>query len=149
MGRIIVGMDGSEESKAALRFALDLAACRGSEIVAVHAYPIATTTHPYAYWGEAYFPAPDPDVMHERAAATLRETVADVAGEHADVKIHEEVVAGVAAQVLVDFGRGADMIVVGSRGLGSFRGMILGSVSHKVATHAPCPVVVMPGHPER
>ena len=59
------------------------------------------------------------------------------------------VLLGAAAEILVDYGQSADMIVVGSRGLGSFRGMILGSVSHKVATHATCPVVVMPAHAER
>lgn len=149
MARIIVGIDGSEESREALRFAVELAACRHGEVMAVHAYPPLVVTHPYAYWGEAYLPAPDHDVIQERAETTLRDTVAEVVGPDPQVKVLQEAVPGLAAQVLVDHGRGADMIVVGSRGLGSFRGMILGSVSHKVATHATCPVVVMPGHHER
>lgn len=143
----MVGMDGSAESKEALRWAIDLAATRGDEVVAVHAYPTLAMAYPYAYWGDAYVSTEDSDSLAERARGTLRDAVKEVVdAAGTEVKVIEEAVAGPPAQVLLDQGQTADLLVVGSRGLGGFRGMILGSVSHKVATHATCPVVVIPGH---
>jgi nucleotide-binding universal stress UspA family protein len=54
------------------------------------------------------------------------------------------VTGGSAAWAILEVSKGADLVVVGSRGLGGFKGLVLGSVSHQVATHAPCPVVVIP-----
>ena len=66
-----------------------------------------------------------------------------------DIEVEERVVCGGASAVLIDQGATADMLVVGSRGLGGFKGLLLGSVSHQVVTHAPCPTVIVPHRDEQ
>ena len=61
-----------------------------------------------------------------------------------DVRIERVLVGGSAADAILDAAKRADAVVVGSRGVGGFRGLVLGSVSHQVAHHARCPVVVVP-----
>jgi nucleotide-binding universal stress UspA family protein len=74
----------------------------------------------------------------------LAETVADVAGTDSQTQIRTHVVQGHPAQVLMDAAAGAQMLVVGSRGHGTFAGILLGSVSQHCVQHAPCPVTVIP-----
>jgi nucleotide-binding universal stress UspA family protein len=78
-------------------------------------------------------------------AATLQEVVPDAA----EVEIERRVVEGAPAAVLVDESREADLLVVGSRGLGGFSGLLLGSVSQQCAHHAACPVVIVRAPPEK
>jgi nucleotide-binding universal stress UspA family protein len=138
--RLVVGIDGSAGARNALRWAIAEARVRGAILDVVHAWhPPYLGGHPYAV------PAPDPDLYEGAARQVLHEAVAgeDTSGLSQPV---EEVLtlAGSAASALLEASKGADLVVVGSRGLGGFGELLLGSVSHQVAHHAPCPVVVVP-----
>ena len=139
MAQIVVGVDGSDESKEALRWAIEEARLRKATVRAVHAW-----TYPVIFGG-AYVPPEvlDGDRLSREAREALDAVVADVAGEDPDAYIEHVVVEGPAAQVLVDAARDADLLVVGSRGHGGFAGLLLGSVSQQCAHHAPCAVVVV------
>jgi nucleotide-binding universal stress UspA family protein len=133
---IVVGVDGSEESQQALRWALAEAKLRGSSVRAVHAW---------RYRGYGYIP---PDVMDANAllsaaANVLRTAVDEVAGDTAGVELEQVVLQGPAAKELIDESERAEMLVVGSRGHGGFAGLMLGSVSQHCAQHAHCPVVIV------
>ena len=141
-GTIVVGVDGSAGSRNALRWAISEAALRGATVEAVTTWQSPS----YAYTGVAVMP---PVVeLAEAAAAALDETIAAetavLTGSDAAVTIEQVVVEGPAAAVLIERARDADLLVVGSRGHGGFRGLLLGSVSHQCASHAHCPVVVIP-----
>jgi nucleotide-binding universal stress UspA family protein len=140
VSRIVVGVDGSDASAAALRWALRRAARTGGSVVAVAglATPVMTG---YLEATVAY----DPSVLHDATAATLESALsAAVAATGVDVPTSWEVVEGGAARVLLDAAQGAALLVVGSRGRGAFRGALLGSVSQQVAHHTPCPLVIVP-----
>jgi nucleotide-binding universal stress UspA family protein len=142
MTTIVVGVDGSEGSKLALRWAIDEAGrVSDAKVVA-----IATWTYPVVAaspWMGGYDVPMD---LTEPTAQVLDETVAEVAGDagYPAERIDKRVVSGPAAGTLIEAGKQADLLVVGSRGLGGFTGLLLGSVSHQVAAHAPCPVVIVP-----
>jgi nucleotide-binding universal stress UspA family protein len=142
MAVIVVGVDYSEGAKAALRFALQEAKLRQATLRVVHAWQ-------YGYIGatglEGAYPAVGGDIKELRDAAesALEETLRDSIPETDTVKIERRVVEGRAATVLVDESRGADLLVVGSRGHGGFAGLLLGSVSQQCAHHAACPVVIV------
>jgi nucleotide-binding universal stress UspA family protein len=144
MGRIVVGIDGSDHSKKALRWALDEARLRDASLEVVSAWmlPVYATGYGFAP-GDLV----DPKIIGDGAAAQLDETVTEVAGDATDVKLTRKSVEGMAAQVLVEEAEGADMLVVGSRGHGGFAGLLLGSVSQQCAQHASCPVVIIRGQP--
>lgn len=137
MARIVVGVDGSEESKEALRWALEEARLRGADVLAVRAW------HRYAI-APAYAMPEDfePGALERTTASLLSEVVSEVAGESPEVTIEEVVAEGPPASVLVEAAEGADLLVVGSRGHGGFVGLLLGSVSQQCAHHAPCPVLI-------
>ena len=140
--RIVVGVDGSEESLAALRWALREARLRGASLEVVHAWH-----YPYA----AYT-----DITGMAAGVVTREDLAKVgqlvleeslrAGEatRGDVPVRPTLVQGTPAEALLRVAAGADLLVVGSRGRGGFTGLLLGSVSQQCAHHAPCPLVIIP-----
>ena len=139
MAKIVVGVDGSEPSKDALRWALEEARLRNAELVAVHAWqPVAAIPEPG--------PAPGFDMVNvlpevEEAAERLVNAVVDeVAGDDRTVqRIARE---GRTVEVLADAAQDADLLVVGSRGVGGFRALLLGSVSQQLAHHAPCPLLI-------
>jgi nucleotide-binding universal stress UspA family protein len=141
-GRIVVGIDGSEASKEALSWALAEARLRGDTVEAVHAW-----TAPYAAptgLPGALVPPVDErmtEAIRNGAEALLAETVAEAAA--GEVAIEQRVVEGPAATALIEAAKGAELLVVGSRGHGGFTGLLLGSVSDQVASHAPCPVVIV------
>jgi nucleotide-binding universal stress UspA family protein len=86
-----------------------------------------------------------PAELTESAEAMLKATVDSVVHErYPQIAITQLVLCGSPGATLVAEGRNADLVVVGSRGLGGFKGLLLGSVSHQVLTHASCPVVVVP-----
>jgi nucleotide-binding universal stress UspA family protein len=89
----------------------------------------------------------DPETWSEAAERTIDQAIAaeDTTGVH----VTRIVSCTGAASAILDATDGADLVVVGSRGRGGFAGMLLGSVSHQVAHHAPCPVVVVPPDGER
>lgn len=144
-GRIVVGVDGSEPSVQALRWAAEQATLTGCALEAVMAWEL-----PSAY-GWAGLPAGVPADYDLQGAAgqVLDEAIGTALGPARAESVSRVVVAGNAAQAILDRGEGAELIVVGVRGHGTFRSTLLGSVSHTVTLHASCPVVVVRGaaHP--
>jgi nucleotide-binding universal stress UspA family protein len=139
MSVIVVGVDGSAESKAALRWAIEEARLRQATLRAVHAW-----MYPTMFAG-AYIPPEMVDAkrLTEDAHEALDAAVAEVAGEDPSAYIERVVEHGPPAHVLVGAARDADLLVVGSRGHGGFSGLLLGSVSQQCAHHAPCAVVIV------
>ncbi|MER6299492.1 universal stress protein [Kitasatospora sp. NPDC001539] len=136
--RIVVGVDGSPASEQALRWAVEYAKAVGGAVDAVTAWE-----YPAFYgWGGTSAPAEvyNPEDV---AGRTLADSVAKAVGAEPGVPISENVVPGNAAGALLQAAKGAALLVVGSRGLGGFSGVLLGSVSRHLTEHAPCPVVVV------
>lgn len=147
MRKIVVGVDGSPASTRVLRWAIQEAALRGDSVLAVHAYlPLDAT---WAALPEVALASIPPDTLEvdarERAERILDEVLADLVTE---VEVTAKAVAGRPADVLIEQSEDADLLVVGSRGRGGFRGLMLGSVSHQVVTHAVVPTVVVPIRPD-
>jgi nucleotide-binding universal stress UspA family protein len=135
-GRIVVGVDGSDQSKIALRWARHLAEITGSRVEAVMAW------HPFSYVWTLAAPEWDPRDDAEKALRAIIEEVWEgerPAGVRAIAK------EGIPAKVLLDQSKDATMLVLGSRGHGGFAGLLLGSVSASCAAHATCPVLVVHG----
>jgi len=136
--RIVVGVDGSDGSKLALRWAQRLAENLGAHIEAVTAWQYPPTFGwpvPTGTWT----PKSDAD-------KTLESVINEVFGAQRPAGLRLTVAEGYAAHVLIRASSQAMMLVVGSRGLGGFTGLLLGSVSSNVVHHAQCPVLVV--HPE-
>lgn len=138
MNTIVVGVDGSAGSVDALRFAIDWARLSNASVKAVAAWNV----HPIAGWDES---VPD-DVESDRVSteARLAKALEEAQASHSGVLVSSDVVRGQPAEVLCEAAEGADLLVVGSRGLGGFRGLLLGSVSQQCTNHASCPVVIIP-----
>lgn len=140
--RIVVGVDSSAGSKEALRWAFAYARLTGGSVEAVTAWQVP----PMYVYAAGWTPTGIDDAGIIRyAEKALAETVAQVQSEYGDpVPVITCVRAGPAAQVLLDAGKGAQLMVLGSRGHGAFAGMMLGSVSQHCVQHATCPTVVIP-----
>lgn len=139
---IVVGVDSSHGSKAALRWALAQARLTGAAVQAVAAWQ-QPATYEYSY-GAIPFPSPGDDIA-ATAEKILTETVAEAVGTGGPpVDVRVKVAHGPAARILLEAAAGAELLVVGSRGHGAFAGMLLGSVSQHCTHHAPCPVIVVP-----
>lgn len=138
--RVVVGVDGSDGSSRALRWAAEEARERGAELNVVAAYP-----RPSARLTSEFGSVPWLERTNWRgdAEATLEETVRDTLGEDPGVTLKLILAEGSAAKALIDLSADADLVVVGTRGHGGFTGMLLGSVSQHVTTHAHCAVVVV------
>ncbi|MEU5790755.1 universal stress protein [Micromonospora purpureochromogenes] len=133
-GPVVVGVDGSESSRVALGFAVESAAQRRVPLRVVRAVaPPAGRWRPADHDEEA-------TVAGERAA--VEESLAPWRKTFPDVDVDIEVAPGNPAAALVEASRGAQLVVVGSRGLGGLRGMLLGSVSQQLLQHSSCPVMV-------
>ncbi|MCH7230855.1 universal stress protein [Glycomyces sp. L485] len=134
----MVGIDGSDSSKNALRWALRYAGRTVAKIEAVHAWQLPTS-----YGASiAALPGEDFEAGAERA---LNESVDRVLGNRTDITVERVSEMGYPPKVLVEHSDGADLLVVGSRGHGGLVGTLLGSVSLHCVTHAACPVVVFRG----
>ena len=138
-GTIVVGVDGSEASLAALGWAVRQAELTGAavEVVACWQWPSSTG------WAA---PVPDdyrPDLVAEKE---LTEIVDNARRENPSVAFRPKVMEGPPARALIEASANADLLVVGSRGHGEFSGMLLGSVSEHCVTNAHCPVLVFRGH---
>jgi nucleotide-binding universal stress UspA family protein len=135
--RIVVGVDGSASSKMALLWAVRQAGLTGAWVDAVICW-----LHP-AMYGRA--PASVDREFGLAAGKVLAQAVAEAVGDRPQVEIRESAALGNAAEVLLERSRGAELLVVGSRGHGGFAGALLGSVSQHCVQHASCPVVVVRG----
>ncbi len=136
---IVVGVDGSENSLDALRWAADEARLRGCRLHAVGTYttPIMSTGYELA--------VPDPADLDAAASQTLGAAVATVRDEGGleGVEVDTAALDGHAGERLLELSETAEMLVVGSRGHGGFMGLLLGSVTTYVVNHSACPVVVV------
>ncbi len=136
---VVVGVDGSAESVAALRWAARYAAAMGAKLRAVIAwhYPAPVGPAPVGVAPEAIS-----DELRQNMTKALAGAVAAGAP---GVDVEQQVAYGHPVQVLIDQSKQADLLVVGSRGHNAFTGMLVGSVSIHCVTHALCPVVVVRG----
>lgn len=133
--RIVVGVDGSEDSKLALRWAVEYARSFGAEVEAVAAPEMHITA--------ALTAAPTSEDYVRDAGERLDKAIAEVIGPDTDVTITRRVVGDRAARALVQAARGAQLLVVGSSGQGELPGMHIGSTTNYCVHHAPCPVMVL------
>lgn len=150
-GKIVVGIDGSDHSRRALRWSLDAAAARGASVEAVYVFQSLPSWH--ALDPEVEAQIPDERIIEERQAASLRRAEEQATNELTELLTDEDaggvevipmvVNATQPAQVLIDRSRDAEVLVVGSRGRGGFAGLLLGSVSQHCAQHAACPVMII------
>lgn len=142
MGVVVVGVDGSEDAGAALEFAAEEAALRGAYLRVVCAWEIPAS----ATMSVGLVPGLLQS-LGEEAERTVYAAIARVGEIQPSVSCEPTVIEGHPGSVLLDEAQGATLLVVGSRGRGGFAGMLLGSVSHQVLHHAPCPVTVVPKSP--
>ena len=140
--RFVVGVDGSDESRAALRWAADQAVAQGARLEVVCVWDL-----PFSGLATSYSPEPaglpDPREAARRAENALDQTLREVLGGETPLDIERVVEAGDPAAVLVHRSEGAYMLVVGSRGHGGFDRLLIGSVSEKCVRHATCSVIVI------
>ena len=139
---IVVGHDGSGAATAALRWALELASELGAPVTILRAWMFVTAPRP-ANWAFGYTPSTD-----EFADAVRTELISDTQAELAgfpDVSVTHRVYHANPAKSLIIASQDARMLVVGSRGLGGFRELMLGSVSDQCVRYAHCPVLVARG----
>ncbi len=136
---IVVGVDGSPPSRKALTWAAAEAADHGADLVVLTAWE-PTLLPPMGSGGVPPSPVPDPG---QRATEDLLTVVKEELGEDPPVLVQPRVKQGNPAQVLIEQSSDADLLVVGTRGRGGFRDLLLGSVSLHVAAHAKCSVAVV------
>lgn len=136
---IVVGYDGSAQSRAALRYAASQARRTGAAVRVITAYDHT--------WGAARFGGSEvlDQTVRERHEKALDKAIEEVRPIAGGVTMTGSAVLGEPAPVLLEAGRSAALIVVGNRGRGGFGSLLLGSVSQKVSTHARRPVVVVRG----
>jgi nucleotide-binding universal stress UspA family protein len=152
MQKIVVGVDGSETADKALRWAADEARLRGASLRVMHAWTVPLVL---ARPSEDAFGIPEPvesllevrAALQREATTVLERALEDVAS--AGVEVEAQAIEGKAARILIEAAADAELLVIGSRGLGGFAGLLLGSVSQQCAHHAPCPVVIVPSSSAR
>lgn len=135
VGPVVVGIDGSEGSRRAAEFALETAAVHGAPVLALYAWPVD------AAWPPALAQAgtPPPTVPSE-----VTDILTAASHHYPEVEVIPDVRQGVSAhQALVEASTNARLLVVGSRGRGGFKGLLLGSTSQALIHHAHCPVAVI------
>ena len=138
--RVVVGVDGSEGSSRALRWASAEAREHGAELNVVTTYPAPSPRLATEAGSAPWLERTD---WRGRAEAALETTVRDTLGDDSNVAVKLSLVEGSSAKTLIDLSADADLLVVGSRGHGGFVGLLLGSVSQHVIAHAHCAVVVV------
>jgi nucleotide-binding universal stress UspA family protein len=139
-GRVVVGFDGSPVAELAIDLAAEHARARGVELLVVRAVPMASWSHsPWLHPGFR-------DGLLTAARADLNEVVEHLRARHDDVEIRGRAVEGTASGVLIEASRSADLLVVGARGCGGIKGLLLGSTSQAVLHRAACPVLVAGQH---
>jgi nucleotide-binding universal stress UspA family protein len=136
---ILVGVDGSPSSHKALAWAAAEASDHGADLVVLNVWE-HTLLPPSGSVSVSERYVPDPS---QRTAEDLVQDIKEVLGENPTVPVQPRVKQGSPAKVLIEESADADLLVVGTRGHGGFRGLVLGSVSQHVAAYAPCPVTVV------
>jgi nucleotide-binding universal stress UspA family protein len=138
VARIVVGVDGSPGSDAAFRWAAAHAPAFSAGLVAVHCWtpPLA---HP-----EEELSADELAALERDFAAVLDAAVDRATAEAPGVAVERVLTRGAPAQVLVELAAGAELLVLGSRGMSGHTGAVLGSTSRRVTEAATCPVVIVP-----
>ena len=147
LDRIVVGVDGGANSRRALGLAMNLAEESGGEVVVVHSWEVPFAYDPVALTASGW--QPQEELFEEQSEKLVAELLADVVDERregSEVTVSVVRTKSRPAEALLEAATGADAIVVGSRGRGSVRGLLLGSVSQTVLHHSPIPVVVLPRH---
>ncbi|MDO5049331.1 MAG: universal stress protein [Actinomycetaceae bacterium] len=137
--RIVVGVDGSEVAQVAFEKAVEETILWDAKLDAIAAVPIATGMGMFSWLPTTI----DRDALNREMEEELRESTAKIAGDR-NVDIKQHVIDGAPAQLLTEFSTAVDLIVVGTRGRGGFKGMLLGSTSQTVLSHSTCPVMVVP-----
>ena len=139
--QVIVGIDGSPHSMAAIAFAFDEASRHGWELIAIHAWDVPAYDLIITPQGAVPFPLVDVADSEIRLAA---EVLAGFSTDYPDVKVQERLVRAPAVQALLEASTDAALIVVGTRGHGAAVGAVLGSVSNGLLHRATVPVAVVP-----
>ena len=144
MNEIVVGVDGSEESRAALDWAVEEGRLRQAPVLAIHAWEVPLVPAPTGLVPPSVEVVGDLTELREDAASLVEIMVQEIAGDAADVEIRPLTVEDKPVRALLDAAErnDAQMIVVGSRGHGGFVSLLIGSTSDQVARHATCPVVI-------
>ncbi len=144
MNEIVVGVDGSEESRAALDWAVEEGRLRQAPVLAIHAWEVPLVPAPTGLVPPSVEVVGDLTELREDAASLVETMVREIAGDAADVEIRPLTVEDKPVRALLDAAErnDAQMIVVGSRGHGGFVSLLIGSTSDQVARHATCPVVI-------
>lgn len=135
--RVVVGVDGSPSSKAALHTAFDFAASRDAELVVVHAWEAKGIEDP-TLQTDSSWPAYESHLEQE-----VTREIATSSAEHSAVKVRHEVVRDSPVAALTQAADTADLVVVGARGTGGFAGLHLGSVSGRLLGRTDCPLVIV------
>lgn len=136
---IVVGVDGSPQSRTALKWAAAEALDHGAGLVVLNVWE-HTLPPPSGSVSVSERYVPDPS---QRTAEDLVQVIKEELGDDPPLVVQPQVKQGNPAKVLIDQAADADLLVVGSRGHGGFRGLVLGSVSQHVAAYATCPVTVV------
>lgn len=135
--RIVVPVDGSEHSRHTLTYVMALAECFQSTVWLVHAFPQTSDLLGYEEYEKLI-------ARRESEGQSILDQAREQLGE-GSLDVHQELLEGPAAEAILGVAetRQADLIVMGTRGLGTLQGLLLGSVSHKVMHHASCPVMLI------
>jgi len=136
-GSVVLGVDGMPSSEAAIAVAFEAASLRGAPLVALHAWTDITVPD-FAPMG----PIQGWPVIEDDERRLLAERLAGWQEKYPDVRVDRVIVQGRPAYNLLRAAEDAQLVVVGTRGRGGLRGLLLGSTSHALLHHAPCPVVV-------
>lgn len=140
--RIVVGVDGSEGSREALRWAVGQARLCGGWVEVVHAWEFPSLA--MSRFGNTVLPVVAREDVEKAADELIRDELVEVLDGDVSVPVSVKVVMGQPATMLVAEAEGADLLVVGARGRGGFASLLLGSVSSQAVHHATVPVVIVP-----
>lgn len=141
MDTIVVGVDGSEHARAALRFAVDEAALRKARLRIVAAWDIAPTVYSGGF--APGFDQETVDAFRDTAETVVRDALAEAKRLQPALDVEGRTREGQAVEVLLEEASDALLLVVGNRGRGGFASLLLGSVSQQLVLHSPCPVLVV------
>jgi nucleotide-binding universal stress UspA family protein len=143
MSGIVVGVDGSDNSRRALGWAMREAVHRQVPLVVMTVQPDPIRPVTGIYWGVHSGNSFKPELAQKSLQEFVDQVASEIGGTVPEITV--SATAGEVAEELIKASRDADLLVVGSRGSGGFARLLLGSTSSQVTHHAACPVVVVPG----